>query len=89
MSGPAFGVVDRDTPYVVTVVNHGPSAAAGVTVTDVIPTGARFVRTEGAATCTSGATVRCTLPADRARRRAARSPSCWRAPPRARASTTP
>ncbi|HSS56475.1 MAG TPA: hypothetical protein VLK59_00600 [Solirubrobacteraceae bacterium] len=63
MSGPAFGVVDRDTPYVVTVVNHGPSAAAGVTVTDVIPTGARFVRTEGAGTCTSGATVSCTLPA--------------------------
>ena len=66
--GPAFGVVDRDTPYVVTVANHGPSAAAGVTVTDVIPSGARFVRTEGAATCTPGATVRCTLPDDRARR---------------------
>jgi hypothetical protein len=63
MSGPAFGVVDRDTPYIVTVVNHGPSAAAGVTVSDVIPSGARFVRTEGAAACTPGATLRCTLPA--------------------------
>jgi Ca2+-binding RTX toxin-like protein len=63
MAGPAFGVVDRDTPYVVTVVNHGPSAAAGVVVTDVIPSGARFVRTEGAATCAPGATLRCTLPA--------------------------
>ncbi|HEX6695681.1 MAG TPA: hypothetical protein VF080_02770 [Solirubrobacteraceae bacterium] len=63
MSGPAFGVVDRDTPYVVTVANRGPSAAAGVTVTDVIPAGARFVRTEGGATCTPGATLRCTLPA--------------------------
>ena len=63
MSGPAFGVVDRDTPYVVTVVNHGPSAAAGVTLTDVIPSGARFVRTEGAGTCTPGATLSCTLPA--------------------------
>jgi hypothetical protein len=63
MSGPAFGVVDRDTPYVVTVANRGPSAAAGVTLTDVIPSGARFVRTEGPATCTPGATVRCTLPA--------------------------
>src|SRR6185312_9364400 len=63
MTGPAFGVVDRDTPYVVTVANRGPSAAAGVTVTDVIPAGARFVRIEGAATCTAGATVRCTLPA--------------------------
>jgi Ca2+-binding RTX toxin-like protein len=63
MSGPAFGVVDRDTPYVVTVANHGPSAAAGATLTDVIPSGARFVRTEGPGTCTPGATVRCTLPA--------------------------
>jgi Ca2+-binding RTX toxin-like protein len=63
MAGPAFGVVDRDTPYVVTVANHGPSAAAGVTVTDVIPSGARFVRTEGPAACTPGATLRCTLPA--------------------------
>jgi uncharacterized protein DUF11/hemolysin type calcium-binding protein len=62
MAGPAFGVVDRDTPYVVTVVNRGPSAAAGVTLIDVIPAGARFVRTEGAAACTPGATLRCTLP---------------------------
>jgi hypothetical protein len=62
MAGPAFGVVDRDTPYVVTVANHGPSAAAGVTVTDVIPSGARFVRTEGPSTCTPGATLRCMLP---------------------------
>ena len=63
MTGPAFGVVDRDTSYDVTVANHGPSAAAGVTVSDVIPAGARFVRTEGAATCTPGATLRCVLPA--------------------------
>jgi hypothetical protein len=62
MTGPAFGVVDRDTPYDVTVANRGPSAAAGVTVTDVIPSGARLLRTEGAATCTAGATLRCTLP---------------------------
>ena len=61
MTGPAFGVVDRDTSYDVTVANRGPSAAAGVTVTDVIPSGARFVRTEGPATCTPGATLRCTL----------------------------
>jgi Ca2+-binding RTX toxin-like protein len=63
MAGLAFGVVDRDTPYVVTVVNRGPSAAAGVTLTDAIPAGARFVRTEGAAACTPAATLRCTLPA--------------------------
>jgi uncharacterized repeat protein (TIGR01451 family) len=63
MSGPAFGVVDRETPYDVTVVNHGPSAAADVVLTDVIPAGARFVRTAGPGTCTPGATLRCTLPA--------------------------
>ena len=57
MSGPAFGVVDRDTPYDVTVANRGPSAAAGVTLTDVVPAGARLVRTEGAGTCTPGATA--------------------------------
>ncbi len=62
MTGPAFGVVAQDTPYDVTVANRGPSAAAGVSVTDVIPSGARFVRTEGAASCTPGATLRCTLP---------------------------
>jgi hypothetical protein len=62
MAGPAFGVVERETPYDVTVINHGPSAAAGVTVTDVVPAGARFVRTAGAGSCTPGATVRCTLP---------------------------
>jgi Domain of unknown function DUF11/RTX calcium-binding nonapeptide repeat (4 copies) len=63
MSGPAFGVVDRDTPYDVTVTNQGPSAAAGVVLTDVVPAGARLVRTEGPGTCTPGATLRCTLPA--------------------------
>lgn len=63
MSGPAFGVVDRDTPYDVTVANRGPSAAAGVTLTDVVPHGARLVRTDGAGTCTPGATLHCTLPA--------------------------
>jgi uncharacterized repeat protein (TIGR01451 family) len=62
MTGPAFGVVDREAPYDVTVANHGPSAAADVTLTDVIPAGARFVRTAGAGTCTPGATLRCTLP---------------------------
>ena len=62
MTGPAFAVLDRDTPYVVTVVNHGPSAAAGLTLTDAIPAGARFVRVDGASSCTTGATVRCALP---------------------------
>jgi hypothetical protein len=67
MSGPAYGVVDRDTPYDVTVANRGPSTAAGVTLTDVVPARARLVRTAGAGTCTPGATVRCTLPAIPAR----------------------
>ena len=62
MCGPAFGVVDRETPYDVTVANRGPSAAAGVTLTDVVPAGARLVRTAGAGTCTPGAIVHCTLP---------------------------
>ena len=80
MSGPAFGVVDRDTPYDVTVVNRGPSAAAGVTAhRRRSPPGRGSCAPREPATCTPGATVRCTLPADRARRRAARSPSCWRA----------
>jgi Ca2+-binding RTX toxin-like protein len=61
MTGPAFGVVERDTPYDVIVANRGPSAAAGVTVTDVIPSGARFVRADGAVTCTPRATLRCAL----------------------------
>jgi Domain of unknown function DUF11/RTX calcium-binding nonapeptide repeat (4 copies) len=47
----------------VTVANRGPSATAGVALTDVIPAGTRLVRTEGAGTCTPGATLRCTLPA--------------------------
>ena len=58
MTGPAFGVVDRDTPYDVTVVNRGPSAAAGVSLTDVVPAGARLVRTE--ATATARRAPRCT-----------------------------
>jgi uncharacterized repeat protein (TIGR01451 family) len=62
MTGPAFAVLDRDTAYVVTVVNHGPSAAAGLTLTDAIPAGARFVRVDGASSCTPAATVRCALP---------------------------
>jgi uncharacterized repeat protein (TIGR01451 family) len=62
MTGPTFAVLDRDTPYVVTVVNHGPSAAAGLTLTDAIPAGARFVRVDGATSCTPGATVGCALP---------------------------
>jgi uncharacterized protein DUF11/hemolysin type calcium-binding protein len=62
MSGPAFGVVNRDTPYDVTVANRGPSPTAGVALTDVVPAGARLVRTAGPATCTPGPPLQCTLP---------------------------
>ncbi len=63
MSGPQFAVVGTDTPYDVTVANAGPSPTAGVVLSDVIPAGARLVRTAGDGTCTPGATLRCTLPA--------------------------
>ncbi len=63
MSGPAFGVVNSDTPYDVTVANRGPSAAADVALTDVLPPGVRLVRTAGPATCTTGPPLHCTLPA--------------------------
>src|SRR5262249_18783172 len=62
MDGPEFAVVDAEAAYTVTVANAGPSAATGVTVTDPIPAGARYVRTSGDGTCTPGATLRCTLP---------------------------
>jgi uncharacterized repeat protein (TIGR01451 family) len=62
MDGPEFAVVDTEASYTVTVTNAGPSAATGVTVSDPIPAGARFVRTAGDGTCTPGATLRCTLP---------------------------
>jgi uncharacterized repeat protein (TIGR01451 family) len=61
MSGPQYAVVDTEAPYDVTITNAGPAAAAGVVLTDAIPTGARLVRTTGAGTCTSGATLRCVL----------------------------
>jgi uncharacterized repeat protein (TIGR01451 family) len=61
MSGPQYAVVDTDTPYAVTIANAGPSAAAGVVLTDAIPSGARLVRTSGDGTCTPGATLRCTF----------------------------
>ncbi len=61
MSGPQYAVVDADAPYAVTIANAGPSAAAGVVLTDTIPSGARLVRTSGDGTCTPGATLRCTF----------------------------
>jgi uncharacterized repeat protein (TIGR01451 family) len=61
-SGPAFTVVDADASYDVTVVNHGPSAAVGVTLTDPIPADARLVRTTPNGTCAAGDPLHCTLP---------------------------
>jgi uncharacterized repeat protein (TIGR01451 family) len=62
-SGPAFTVVGAETPYDVTVSNRGPSAAAGVTLSDPIPEDARLVRAAGDGTCAPGDPLRCTLPA--------------------------
>jgi uncharacterized repeat protein (TIGR01451 family) len=61
MSGPQFAVVDTEASYDVTIANAGPSTATGVVLSDAIPSGARLVRTSGDGTCTSAATLRCTL----------------------------
>ena len=45
MSGPQFAAVGVDTSYDVTILNRGPSPTAEVTLSDDIPSGARFVRT--------------------------------------------
>jgi uncharacterized repeat protein (TIGR01451 family) len=60
-SGPAFAVVDVPTAYDFTIANRGTGSAAGVALSDPIPTGTRLVRTEGDGTCTGGATLRCAL----------------------------
>jgi uncharacterized repeat protein (TIGR01451 family) len=61
MSGPQFAVVDTEASYDVTIANAGPSAAAGVVLSDPIPAGARLVRTAGDGTCTNATTLRCAL----------------------------
>jgi uncharacterized repeat protein (TIGR01451 family) len=61
MTGPQFTVVDTETAYVVTIANTGPAAAPNVVLSDVIPTGARLVRTAGDGACTPGTTLRCTF----------------------------
>ncbi len=58
-SGPATADVDSDVTYVVTVTNNGPSDAASVTLTDVLPAGTTFV----SETQTGGPTFNCTTPA--------------------------
>jgi uncharacterized repeat protein (TIGR01451 family) len=49
-------------PYELVVANAGPSAAANVAVSDVLPAGLTFVSvTTDQGTCTGGATVTCTI----------------------------
>jgi uncharacterized repeat protein (TIGR01451 family) len=55
-------VVGEDGTYTITVTNAGPSAAAAVTVTDILPAGATFVSaTPSQGSCSGTTTVTCTL----------------------------
>ncbi len=49
-TGPATAVAATDFSYDITVLNAGPSAAAGVVVTDTLPVGATFVSATGGGT---------------------------------------
>jgi uncharacterized repeat protein (TIGR01451 family)/CSLREA domain-containing protein len=61
LNGGPFKVGDNGT-YTITVTNGGPSAASGVTVTDVIPAGTQFVSaTPSQGTCSGTSTVVCAV----------------------------
>jgi uncharacterized repeat protein (TIGR01451 family) len=69
-SGPAAALAGSNVTYTITVTNNGPSDAASVTLTDVLPPNTTFVsesQTTGPTfICTTGTTVVCsiaTLPA--------------------------
>jgi uncharacterized repeat protein (TIGR01451 family) len=48
--------------YAITVVNHGPGASSGVTVTDVLPTGVTFVSAiPSQGSCSGATTVACSI----------------------------
>ena len=70
-TGPASATAGTTITYMLTVANNGPSNAANVTVTDVLPAGTTFVRfvqnTGTGFDCTTPAvgtngTINCTLP---------------------------
>jgi len=64
-SGPAAATAGSNVTYMITVMNGGPSNAASVTLTDVLPAGTTFVSESQTAgpvfTCTTGATVTCSI----------------------------
>src|SRR5205814_1301413 len=49
-TGPATAVAGTQATYTVTVTNHGPSDAQGLSLSDTIPTGATFAFFGGATT---------------------------------------
>jgi uncharacterized repeat protein (TIGR01451 family) len=64
-TGPAAALAGSNVTYTITLQNLGPSDAASVTLTDVLPAGTTFVsesQTTGPTfTCTTGATVTCSI----------------------------
>lgn len=64
-TAPAAAVAGSNVTYTITLQNLGPSDAASVTLTDVLPAGTAFVsesQTSGPTfTCTTGATVTCSI----------------------------
>ena len=65
-TGPATAVAGSNVSYQLAVVNNGPSDAAGLSVTDMLPTGVVFVSATGTGwTCThtGNVSVTCNRPA--------------------------
>ncbi|HEX7149892.1 MAG TPA: hypothetical protein VF618_00275 [Thermoanaerobaculia bacterium] len=62
-NGPMSAAVGSEVTYQLTVVNHGPSTATSVTLTDTIPAGATFVSLTqtGGPTFTCDNSVQCTI----------------------------
>lgn len=60
-TGPAAAASNTDVAYTINVTNNGPSDAANVTMTDVIPPNTTFVSITPSAGCTGTTTVTCNL----------------------------
>jgi len=64
-TAPAAAVAGSNVTYTITVTNNGPSNASSVTLTDTLPAGTTFVsenQSSGPAfTCTTGATISCSI----------------------------